>query len=93
MAENRPTVNRIRASLSNLDVKLGNIMQALEHDLLQVRKFVQLYLQLDAIIQIVRHTVWTIHGTYSTMNKYIIFRPSITISYHTQKFKSITHRN
>ena len=50
-------VNKIMASLSNLDAKLGNNTQTLEHDVFEVGQFVQLYLQLDAIIQIVRHTI------------------------------------
>ena len=58
MAENRQTVNRIVASLSNLDPKLGNITQALKHDIFQVGQFVQLYLQLYAIILTVRHATW-----------------------------------
>ena len=58
ITENRQTVNRIIASLSNLDAKLGNIAQALEHEVFQVGKLVQLYLQLDAIIQTVRCTFW-----------------------------------
>ena len=58
MAENRKAVNRIIAGLSNLDAKLGNILQALKHEVFQVGQFVQLYVQLDAIIQTAKHTIW-----------------------------------
>ena len=58
MAENRQKINRITASLSNVDAKLGNITQALEHEVFQLGQFVQLNLKLDAIIQNVRHTIW-----------------------------------
>ena len=39
-------------------VKLGNITQALKKDLFQVGQFVQLYLQLDCIVQAIERTVW-----------------------------------
>ena len=51
MSENRQVLNKIIGSLSNLDVKLGNITQALEKQVVQFGQFVQLYLQLDSIIQ------------------------------------------
>ena len=41
-----------------MDVKLGNITQALDSKAFQVGQFVQLYLQLDSIIQAIRRTVW-----------------------------------
>ena len=44
--------------MSNLDAKLENITQALEHEVFQVRQFVQLYLQLDASIQTLRYLIW-----------------------------------
>ena len=50
MAENRETINRIIAHLSNLDAKLGDVIQALEHEVFQLGQFLQLYLQLDTII-------------------------------------------
>ena len=96
MAENRETVNRIIASLSNLDPKLENFTQALEHEVFQVGQFVQLYLQLDAIIQIVRCIIWQANSYMEHIQlpfKHVIFRPSLTISYHTQKLKVITNRN
>ena len=46
------------ASLINLDAKLGNITHATQDKVFQVSQFVQLYLQLDTIIQTVRHTIW-----------------------------------
>ena len=52
------TVNRVTASFSNLDTKLGNITQALACEVFQVGQFVQLYLQLTAIIKTARHTIW-----------------------------------
>ena len=57
MLKNRQIVNRIIASLSYLYAKLGNMTQALEHEVFQVGH-VQLYLQWDTIIQIVRCTIW-----------------------------------
>ena len=59
MSENRHALNKIIGSLANLDVKLGNITQALEKEVFQVGQFVQLYLQLDSIIQAIRTTVYT----------------------------------
>ena len=41
-----------------MDVKLGNITQALEKEVFQVGQFLQLYLQLDSIIEAIRRTVW-----------------------------------
>ena len=51
MSENIQALNKMIGSLANLDVKLGNITQALEKEVFQVGQFVQLYLQLDSIIQ------------------------------------------
>ena len=48
---------KIIDSLANLDVKLGSITQALEKEAFQVGKYVQLYLQLDYIIQAIGRTV------------------------------------
>ena len=36
MSENRPALNKMIGSLANLDVKLGNITQALEKEVFQV---------------------------------------------------------
>ena len=44
--------------MSNLDAELGNITLDLECEVIQLRQFVQIYLQLDAIIQTVRCTIW-----------------------------------
>ena len=57
MPENRQAFNKIIGRLANLDVKLGNIVQALEKEEFQVVQYVQLYWQLDPIIQAIR-TVW-----------------------------------
>ena len=57
MSEKRQALNKIIGRLGNFDVKLGNITQALEKEVSQVRKFVQLYIELDAIIQALRKTV------------------------------------
>ena len=51
MWENRQALNKIIGSLATLNVKLGNIIQALEKRLFQVGQFVQLYLQLYSIIK------------------------------------------
>ena len=58
MSENRQALNKTIQTLANLDVKFGNITQALEKEVFQVEQFVQLYLQLDSIIQAIRRTVW-----------------------------------
>ena len=58
MSQNRQTINKIIGSLTVLDTKLGNITQALEREVFQVGQFVQLYLQLDSVIQAVRRTIW-----------------------------------
>ena len=39
MSENRQTLNKIIGSLANIDVKLGNITQALEKKVFQVGQF------------------------------------------------------
>ena len=41
-----------------MDVKFCNITQAIEKEVFQVGKFVQLYLQLDCIMQAIRRIVW-----------------------------------
>ena len=58
MSENRETLNKIIGSLANLDVKLGKITQAFEKEVFHLGQFVQLYLQLDSIIQAIRRKVW-----------------------------------
>ena len=58
MSQNRQTLNKIIGSLTVLDTKHGNITQALEGEVFQVGQFVQLYLQLDSVIQAVRRTIW-----------------------------------
>ena len=58
MLENRSPLNAILGSLANVDVKLGNITQALEKEGFHVGQFVQLYLQFDSIVQAIRRTVW-----------------------------------
>ena len=62
MSENRQDLNKIIDSLANLDIKLGNITQALEKVVFQVGQFIQLYLQLDSIIQAIRRTVWQVNS-------------------------------
>ena len=58
MSENRQALNKTIGSLANLDVKLSNIIQALEKEVFQVGQFVKLYVHLDSIIQALRNTVW-----------------------------------
>ena len=41
MSENRQALNKMIGSLANLDVKLGNITQAIEKKVFQVEQFVQ----------------------------------------------------
>ena len=57
MSGNTQALNKIIGSLENLGVKLCNIRQALEKEVFQVGQFVELYLQLDSIIQAIRTTV------------------------------------
>ena len=58
MSENRQTLNKIIWSLVKFDVRFGNITQELEEEVFHIGQFVQLYLQLDSIIQAIRRTVW-----------------------------------
>ena len=58
MSENRHTLNKIIWSLVKVDVRFGNITQELEEEVFHIGQFVQLYLQLDSIIQAIRRTVW-----------------------------------
>ena len=69
MSENRHVLNKIIGNIANLDVKLGNITQTLEKEVFQVEQFVQLYLQLDSIMQAIRGTVWQANLMCS-MNSY-----------------------
>ena len=57
ISENRQALNKIIGSLGNLDVKLSNITQALEKEVFQVGQLIQLYLQLNSIIQAIRRPV------------------------------------
>ena len=57
MSENRQALNKTIGSLTNLDVKLDKFSQTLEKELFQVGQYVQLYLQLDSIIQAINRTV------------------------------------
>ena len=63
MSEYRQAINKIIGSLSLLNSKIGNITQALESKVFQVSQFIQLYLQLDSVIQAKRRTIWRA-GTY-----------------------------
>ena len=63
MSENRQAINKILDSLSLLDSKIDDITQALEREVFQVSQFIQLYLQLDSVIQAIRRTIWWA-GTY-----------------------------
>ena len=54
MSQNRQILDKIIGSLAVLDTKCGNITQALEMEVFQIGQFVQLYLQLDSVIQAVR---------------------------------------
>ena len=63
MLENRQALNKSIGSLSLLDSKIGNITQALEREFSQVCQFIQLFLQLDSVIQAIRRTIWHA-GTY-----------------------------
>ena len=58
MSQYRQTLNKIIGSLVVLDAKHGNITQAHEREVFQVGQFVQLYLQLDSVIQAIRRTIW-----------------------------------
>ena len=51
ITENRKALNKIIGSLTNLDVKLGNITQGLEKEVFQVGQFVKLYWHLDSYMQ------------------------------------------
>ena len=58
MSQNRQTLNKLIGSLTVLDTKLGNMTQTLEREVFQVEQFLQLYLQLDSVLQAVRRTIW-----------------------------------
>ena len=62
MSKDRQAIDKIINSLSLLDSKIGNITQSLEREVFQVSQFIQLYLQLDSVIQAIR-TIWQA-GTY-----------------------------
>ena len=57
LPEKRQALNKIIGSLANMDVKLDSNTQALEKEVFQVGQFVQLYLQVNSIIQALRRTV------------------------------------
>ena len=90
MSENRQAINKIIGSLSLLDSKIGNITQALEREFFQVSQFIQLYLQLDSVIQAIRRTIWWgwyLYGTCTVKIKHVIFRSSFTCSYNPKRFE------
>ena len=65
MSENRQALSKMIGSLANLNVKLGNITQAIGKGGFQVGQFVQLYLQLESIIQTKRTVcMWSMY-TYN----------------------------
>ena len=57
LAENRHSLGQITASLVQLDSKLDNVTQLLEKQIIEVEYFVQMYLQLESIIEEIRRTI------------------------------------
>ena len=95
MSENRQALNKIIWSLANLDVKLGNITQALEKEVFQVGQFVQLYLQLDSIIQAIRRSLASkfLCGACTVTIKHALTGTPFTISHYPKKFEGFAIRN
>lgn len=50
VAENRQSINELMATVETLDRRLTNVTQSLNHRLNSLRKFLELYLKLDLII-------------------------------------------
>ena len=79
-----------------MDVKLGNITQALEKEVFQVEQFVQLYLQLDSIIQEIRRTVWQANsyiGACTVTIKHALPGTLFIISHYPKKLEGFSIRN
>ena len=57
MAENRHSLGQITANLVHLGSKLDNVTQLLEKQIIEVEYFVQMYLQLESIIEEIRRTM------------------------------------
>ena len=57
MPENRHGLGQITASLVQLDSKLYNVTQLLEKQIIEVEYCVQMYLQLESIIEEIRRTI------------------------------------
>ena len=57
LAENRYNLGQITASLVQLDSKLEDVTQLLEKQIIEVEYIVQMYLQLESIIEEIRRTI------------------------------------
>ena len=57
ISENRQSINKLSISINNIQERIYNVSQILEKQVIQLEEFVQLYLQLDLIIEEAKRTV------------------------------------
>ena len=57
ISENRQSINKLSTSINNIQERIYNVSQVLEKQVVQLEEFVQLYLQLDLIIEEAKRTV------------------------------------
>ena len=51
ISENRQSINKLSISINNIQERIYNVSQILEKEVVQFEELVQLYLQLDLIIE------------------------------------------
>ena len=101
-------MNKVIGSLANWDIKLGNITQTIEKGVFQAGQVLQLYLQLDSVIQAIRRTVWQakekdrtdkyyfwrlLYGACTVTIKHALTGRPITISHCPKKLEGFAIRN
>ena len=57
ISENRQSINKLSISINNIQERINNVSQSLEKQVVQLEEFVQLYLELDLIIEEAKRTV------------------------------------
>ena len=69
ISENRQSINKLFISRNNNQERIYNVSQILEKQVVQLEEFVQLYLQIDLIIEEVKRTVNKVQ-TYMDLYSY-----------------------
>ena len=96
LAENRQSLGQNTASQVQLDSKLDNVTQLLEKQINEVEYFVQMYLQLESIIEEISRTIRQTSFYMEHLQlqiKYVISWSFVTICHITKRLEKDADRN